>query len=613
MHKVVGAAGVVWLVALAGCAPSATRVPVRVNQTGYLPDAAKVAIVDHEASTPLGWEVRDAKGSVVASGSTRVKGDDAESGDHVHWVDFSEVREPGADFVLVVDGEKSFPFEIGRGLYHQLKYDALAYFYHNRSGIPIEEPYVDKKHTRHAGHVSDRKVTCANRQVCAYSLDVSGGWYDAGDHGKYVVNGGISTWTLFNLYERTQQFGTTLSDFADGKLSIPEGGNGQPDLLDEARWEMEFLLRMEIPKGLDKAGMAHHKIHDSAWSWLGIVPPEEAKYRFLHPPSTAATLNLAATAAQCARIFSSIDTDLSRRCRAAAVRAWNAAQRYPDVYAPSMDNQGGGAYDDRNVTDEFYWAAAELYVTLGNDALLEVLRQSPHHGLVPTMVGHEGDQQHTSMTWQSTATLGAISLITVPSDLPATDRAQLRGSLLAAADEYLTMIDAVGYRIPMMQGTDGNYPWGSNSFVANNAIILALAHDLTGKQRYLDGVVEAVDYLMGKNPLNLSYVSFYGENYFFNPHHRFWAHGKAMKRPEPPPGCLAGGPNSNMQDPTMKNLRAGCQLLKCYIDHYDSWSTNEVAINWNAPLSWLAAFLDEKGQAGKLPVRGAGRSGAGGS
>ncbi len=604
MNQVVGICSVALLVALTGCAASATRVPVRVNQTGYLPGTAKVAIVDHEAGAPLAWEVRDEQGAVVASGSTLVKGEDAESGDHVHWADFSEVRAPGTGYVLVVDDKKSYPFDIDRGLYHQLKYDALAYFYHNRAGIPIEQPYVDKKHTRHAGHVSDRKVTCANDRVCAYSLDVSGGWYDAGDHGKYVVNGGISTWTLFNLYERTQRFGTTLGDFADGKLSIPEGGNGQPDLLDEARWEMEFLLRMEIPKGLEKAGMAHHKIHDSSWSWLGIVPPEEGKYRFLHPPSTAATLNLAATAAQCARIFGPIDADLAKRCRAAAVRAWNAAQRYPDIYAPAMDNQGGGAYDDQHVSDEFYWAAAELYVTLGNDAILDFLRQSPHHGVIPTMVGHEGDQQHTSMTWQSTAALGAISLITAPNGLPEAERTKLRGSLVVAADEYLALIEAVGYRIPMMQGTDGNYPWGSNSLVANNAIVLALAHDLTGEQKYLDGVVEAVDYLMGKNPLNLSYVSFYGENYFFNPHHRFWAHGKAMKRPEPPPGCLAGGPNSNMQDPTMKNQRAGCRLLKCYIDHYDSWSTNEVAINWNAPLSWLAAFLDEQGQGEQAATTG---------
>ncbi len=596
MVKLLGVVTVVLALAASGCTRAAVRSPVRVNQTGYLPQTAKVGIVRRAADAPLAWEVHDARGGVVARGNTVVRGDDAESGDPVHWVDFSELRQPGADYVLVVDGEKSFPFEVGPGLYRQLKYDALAYFYHNRAGIPIEEPYVARKYTRHAGHLSDRKVTCANPQICAYSLDVSGGWYDAGDHGKYVVNGGISTWTLFNLYERTQQFGTTLGDFADGQLSIPEGDNGQPDLLDEVRWEMEFLLRMEIPKGLDRAGMAHHKVHDASWSWLGIVPPEEAKYRFLHPPSTAATLNLAATAAQCARIYAVLDPDLAGRCRAAAVRAWNAAHRHPDVYASAMDNQGGGAYDDRDVSDEFYWAAAELYATLGNEAILEFMRASPHHGRFATMVGHEGDQQHTSMTWQSTAALGAISLLTVPNGLPEAERTQLRDQLVAAADEYLQLIESVGYRIPMRRGTDGHYPWGSNSFVANNAIVLALAHDLTGQPRYLDGVVAAVDYLMGKNPLNISYVSFYGEHYFFNPHHRFWAHEKAMKRPEPPPGCLAGGPNSHMQDPTMKNLRAGCHLLKCYIDHYDSWSTNEVAINWNAPLAWLAAFLDEQGR-----------------
>src|SRR5690606_27452093 len=134
-------------------------------------------------------------------------------------------------------------------------------------------------------------------------------------------------------------------------------------LLDEARWELEFLLKMQVPQGHEREGLVHHKIHDTSWTPLPFAPPVEWRERYLHPPSTAATLNLAATAAQCFRVFSALDPELAERCRVAAIRAWNAAQRFPNLYAQQYSRQGGGPYDDADVSDEMYWAAAELYIS----------------------------------------------------------------------------------------------------------------------------------------------------------------------------------------------------------------------------------------------------------
>src|SRR5690606_25376540 len=155
---------------------------------------------------------------------------------------------------------------------------------------------------RPAGHVGvepNQGDISVPRQpgVCDYFLNVSGGWYDAGDHGKYVVNGGSSAHPLMSLYERGK------AAFAGGPLHITETGNGVPDVLDEARWEQEFLLSMQVPDGKPLAGMAHHKIHDREWTGLPLLPHLDPQPRELHPPSTAATLNLAATAAQAARVF----------------------------------------------------------------------------------------------------------------------------------------------------------------------------------------------------------------------------------------------------------------------------------------------------------------------
>ena len=236
-------------------------------------------------------------------------------------------------------------------------------------------PYAGgKQWTRPAGHVNvkandpvkkspntgDKAVPCLKDSGCDYTLDVTGGWYDAGDHGKYVVNGGISAWTMLNQYERALAKGTA-GDFGDGKLNIPEKKNKVPDILDEARGEMDFMLKMQVPDGKPKAGMVHHKIHDKEWTALGMWPDQDAQPRFLWPPSTAATLNLAATAAQCARIWPKLDKKFADRCLAAAEKAWAAAVANPAVYAGTAAI-GGGPYDDKDVSDEFYWAAAELYV-----------------------------------------------------------------------------------------------------------------------------------------------------------------------------------------------------------------------------------------------------------
>jgi endoglucanase len=409
-----------------------------------------------------------------------------------------------------------------------------------------------------------------------------------------VVNGGIAVWTLLNQYERGKHLGSSSADFGDGKLNIPEGKNGVPDLLDEARWELEFMLRMQVPAGNPKAGMVHHKVHDEKWTALGTAPHEDKMKRYLHAPSTAATLNLAATAAQAARIWKTLDPAFSAKCLSAAEAAWTAAQANPAVFAPGSDNTGGGPYEDNNVTDEFYWAAAELFLTTGNDTYKSFVLKSPLKAQIPSNVG---SGVASAMTWQATQALGTISLAVVPSSLDKAAVASMRAAITAAADGYLATLDGQGYRLPFKPSTSGKYPWGSNSFLLNNMIVLALAYDFTNNAKYLNGAVEGMDYLLGKNPMVQSYVTGYGENPLKNPHHRFWSNQANDKYPTAPPGALSGGPNSGLEDPQVQAAGlAGCAPEKCFLDHIEAWSANEITINWNAPLAWMTAFLDEKGR-----------------
>lgn len=586
---------------------------VRLNQVGYLPNAPKVASVATDITDPLDWTLYDSGNNPVASGLTTLFGSDEDSGENIHLADFSSFTTPGSDYTLEVYGEISHPFDIGQDVYQNLQYDALAYFYHNRAGIAIEMPYAsDSKWERAAAHLNtapnlgdnnvgcfDQTDTAANTWTgCNYTLDVPTGWYDAGDHGKYVVNGGIAAWTMLNQYERAQYLGGNAAAFADGEMNIPENANGVADLLDEARWEVEFLLDMQVPtggtvEGVDRSGMVHHKLHDQNWTGLGLDPADDSQPRYLYPPSTAATLNMAAVAAQCARIWQDIDATFADRCLDAAETAWDAAVATPDLYAVETFT-GGGAYGDTNVTDEFYWAASELFISTGAQEYKDFITSSTYYQDILSGSANGDVLTGSSMYWGQTETLGNLSLAVVPNNLPIADIQGIWANIVTVADGYSAAIETQGYGLPFKP--QSAYEWGSNSNVLNNMIIIGLAHDLTKQDKYLDAISAGMDYLLGRNPVGQSYVAGYGEKALENPHHRFWAPSISASFPEPFPGAVAGGPNEGMQDPFIQAVfPAGCAdaPMKCYVDHLESYSTNEVAVNWNAPLAWVAAFIDD--------------------
>jgi endoglucanase len=565
---------------------------VKVNQVGYLPKGPKHATVVSEADEPLVWKLRNRRGRVVAVGRTTPRGLDESSGQEVHSLDFSRFRHKGTGYRLTVDGETSHPFTIGTRLYERLRLDALRFYYTQRSGTEILDE-LRPGYGRPAGHVGvapnqgDLEVPCLPG-TCDHALDVSGGWYDAGDHGKYVVNGGISVHQLMSTWERAVVAPSGKARrLGDRTLQIPESGNRIPDVLDEARWQLEFHLKMQVPEGEPLAGMAHHKIHDEAWTGLPLLPHLDPQPRYLHPPSTAATLNLAATAAQAARVYRRIDPAFAMRNLDAARRAWEAALANPEVDA-DPDSIGGGPYDDTDVSDEFYWAAAELYLTTGEADFEAFVLGSPHH---------TGDiWRERGFDWGHVAQLGRMQLALLPSDLP--DRDRVRASVAEGAERYLATQAAHPYGIPYAPD-DNVFDWGSNHLVINNAIVMAVAYDLTGDGHYRDGVVQAMDYVLGRNALGQSYVTGYGTNDVRNQHSRWYAAQLDPSLPNPPRGTLSGGPNSSIQDPVAQRLLQGCAPQFCFVDDIESWSTNELTINWNAPLAWVASFLADQGKGGR--------------
>ena len=588
--------------------------PIRLNQLGFLPTADKFIFVESDSTQPLDWTLKNSQGINIDIGKTTIFGLNKASEEYLHQINLSTLTTLQTGLTITVGDDTSTPFNIQPDLYNTLKYDALSYFYQNRSGIDIEPQYVQRPDlARPAGHPKDI-ATCFDKidawgnqwPGCDFSIDATGGWYDAGDHGKYMVNSGITTWTLLNLYERGKWIKKANIPFSEGLVKIPEATNEVNPLLSEARWNIEFMLSMQIPKGkivaapigdqssnktlnltkIDASYLAFHKIADEAWTGMPLPPHKDNKIRYVGQPSTAATLNLVAIGAQCARIWKEIDPTFSAQCLKAAENGWRAAQAHPNIYA--YDNfTGSGPYNDLTLTDEFYWASTELFITTGENKYRQYIKNSPDYLVTPKgNIASEGE-----VFWQYTAPLATISLAVVPNTLPKEAIALAQQAIIKTATAYKKQIDHEGYRIPY---TVKEYSWGSNSNLVNRGIFLIYANDFTDNPSFIKAAASAMDYILGANPMNISYVTGYGSRFAQHPHHRFWANSADQSAPAPAPGALIGGPNSvSFSDPIAATMKGSCIQQTCYRDNISAWTLNEITINWNAPLVWLTTALDE--------------------
>ena len=585
---------------------------IRVNQEGYFPNLSKIATLVSSSTTPLDWQLKNSEGTTVTQGKTIVKGFDHSSGDDVHIIDFSSYTTEGTGYTLTSGSSTSMPFDIRDNLYEKMKYDSMKFFYLNRSGIAIEMPYADSiELVRPAGHPNDvLRPHLYHTYKADYALDVTGGWYYGGDFGKYAGIGGIATWTLMNEYERALYYGdVSVAPFADNTLNIPESGNGYPDILDEARYNLQALLKLQVPKGNELEGMVHDKAYSERWNEYATRPDQDEQMRYLQPPTTVATLNLAAIAAQGSRLWKQYDEAFSSTCLTAAETAWDAAIKYPEMY--TINQSSLLPYSTDYVDAEFYWAACELYVTTGKAKYLDYLKASKYYLQEPTKIVNDKDNKISGCFDKTNPEgMGTITLALVPNGLQAADIAIAKANIIAAADKFISIAKSQGYGVPIEESTLGydyeeivGFPFESNSLVVNAAIVMAYAHEFTEEKgieetKYLSGVSGAMDYILGRNPNIRSYVTGYGEYPIQNPSHYFWANQVDDSFPKAPAGCLSSGPNSRLEDDKIRTTGMIVGVTppeKCFMDDIYSWSTNEINMCMNAPLAWVSAYLDEKG------------------
>jgi endoglucanase len=549
---------------------------IHLNQVGYYPNAPKVAVVVGPTNGKFYLKTPDLK-TTVFTGELGAQRTDDLSAQQTQLADFSRCQAVGTYVVYIPKVGVSHPFQIKLRVHEGIAQASLKGFYYQRASTPLP-PATGGQWSRPMGHpdtlVQVHSSAASAERPAGTVISAPRGWYDAGDYNKYVVNSGITLGTLLSLYEDFPAYSTKLI------AHIPESGNALPDLLDESLWNLRWMLAMQDPQD----GGVYHKLTNAAFDGM-VMPTEVHTQRYVVQKSTAATLDFAAVMAQASRVFRKFNQPLpglADSCLRASTRAWDWAQAHPSALyqQEAMNKQFGpaiktGTYGDDNVQDEFIWAAAELYVTTKKDSYYQAVNMYP-------------DEQTPLPSWGQVRTLAYYTLArfhTALTPLGQREVPQLKRRLVALADGLLQGYQASPYQT-VMGKTAADYNWGSNSNAGNQGIALVQAYQLTGNKKYLQGALTNLDYLLGRNATGFCLVTGSGAKSPQHPHHRL-SEGDGVVAPVP--GLLVGGPNPGKQD--------GCQYPSslpalAYSDTACSYASNEIAINWNAPLVYLASALE---------------------
>ncbi len=549
---------------------------IRLNQIGFYPTAPKMATVITDSGKDFYISTPDLK-SKLFSGKLSEARSSPFSFKKTQLADFSAFTKEGTYVVVVPGVGNSYSFEIKHHVFDGVAKASIKSFYFQRASTSLPEQYAGMW-KRKAGHADTNVLihisAASKNRPEGFVISSSRGWYDAGDYNKYIVNSGITLGTMLSAYEDFPVY------FDELNLNIPESKNEIPDLLDEALWNLRWMLTMQDSND----GGVYHKCTNTKFDEM-VMPDAATLPRYAVQKGTAATLDFAAVTAQASRVYKLFEKQfpgLADSCLRASVSAWQWAIKNPNVEynQQAINNQfepdiTTGEYGDAYFKDEFSWAASELYLTTKDDLYYQSVIQY-------------NESVMTLPSWSQVRSLGQYSLLRFQktvTPLAQRDLPELKSRLILMADGLIKGIDASLYHTAMGQ-TKKDFIWGSNAVCANQGVALLYAFKITEDQRYLNAAIGNLDYILGRNGTGYSFITGYGDRTPMHPHHR---PSQADGIVDPIPGLLAGGPNPGKQD---KCNYPTSVADEAYIDDACSYASNEIAINWNAPFVYLVGAIE---------------------
>ena len=526
-----------------------------INQIGYRPaDPKEFALVDGTGDI----EIVNAAGQTVLQVTPKASSYWAPSTQNVQLVDFTALTVPGTYSIKQGGQVLRSDLKIADKTFEDVAKAALKWYYYQRASMALEETYAGQW-KRDAGHTKTT-VTLHSSTGTSGTIESSKGWYDAGDYGRYIVNSGITTYTLLSLYEHFPEYFNTL------KWNIPAEG-ALPDLLAEIKYNLDWMLTMQAADG-----GVYHKL--STLQFPGdVMPAKDTGKLYVIGKGSAATFDFAGVMAAAYRVFKTFDATYAAQCLEAAKKAYAWGLQNPNKTFTNPSDVATGSYSDGELSDEKAFASMELFISTG-DASYKPTIDPNKTSIVPA--------------WPEMYGLAVYAAATHATELGA-DAETAKSMLLQYANEF-AYAATTGFGVVM---SNEDFVWGSNAVAGNQGVFLLYAYYVTGEQKYYEAAKKVIDYLLGKNPLDMSFLTGFGTKSPLKPHHR---PSTADKVTPPIPGMIVGGPQPGGEDIgseswECKDYRTGVPATS-YTDDRCSYATNEVAINWNAPFAYIAGALE---------------------
>lgn len=523
---------------------------VRVNHIGYLNSNQK-RFETVQSQGDLFYVYNTDTNEIVYKGFISGYSNDLYTREWNGTGDFTNVLEDGNYQIKTQLGGTSTIFSVGNNLYNTIYLNIFKFFSIQRCGY-----WLDGELFGGFAHDSCHTSTGTYYEL-EMSKDIFGGWHDAGDYGRYVETGSKAVNDLLFAYMSDPE------SFTDD-FGIMESGNGIPDILDEARVELEWLIRMQTDWG-----EVYSKIVTKNFA-PDISPEKDYQPLYILNGETTCTADTVASLAIASVLYKEYDAEFAAKCFDSAVLSWGFLMNNPQLKVDTNpEGFSAGLYRDSKDTDERFFAASAMYYATKDKQYLNYAKD----------LFNENKNCSQGVNYTNVGAYGKYLFIKTMDD--SKFKKELIESLETDASNVLYVANENGYNASLT-----SYSWGSNGEMANNGILLMFAYDVTKNEDYRQCAVEQLNYLFGKNSLNMTFVTGHGENSPKNPHQRT-AYAKGISIT----GALVGGPDSSREDKRTAALPENTAEAKMYVDSYTSYSTNEVAIYWNSALFHLMTRL----------------------
>ncbi len=531
-----------------------------INQIGYISNQTKTAVY---AGTADSFQIVSAEnGKTMFSGFLKPPVFDKASGDTVSLIDFSSFNVCGK-YYIKIGLKKSLSFVISDNPYNDVKKGLLKGLYYNRCSA------LDRRFAGDYAHKACHTELVPLFENPSKKIDVSGGWHDSGGYGKYSACTSVTLGHLLYAY-------TLFPESFAEKTGIPESENDIPDILNECRVGLEWLLKMQT-----RDGGVHHKVV-SSYQPESIMPEDDNIEHYVFAKSHQATACACAAFALASRVYGDFDAGFSQRLSEASINAWiwlmNNPNYEPFETPPTIAVNAAGDFYDNNFNDELFWAVCELYEMTGDSSFHDKIVEL--HNTVSC----------TGFMNCELSGFGTIAYLFGSRHREKSIEQALHLRIRIKADNLYGLSCKSGYGTAK---SADDYERGSNMLSMTDSMVLILAYKIFSCEDYLSAVCEQVNYILGKNPVGICYITGFGKVSVMNPHHR---PSESDDIEEPVPGLLVCGPSKDVQDDiTQWNVPSESAPAKCYYDILQSYTTNEPTIYTNSSAIFTVGYLDTLG------------------